>query len=343
MSRQSVTCLAFLLALAAGCDWPGTDPGDRPDWEPLGLEGKLILALAWTEWGLFAATPFHGVFRLDEARDEWLPVGLDHAMASALVYVPGDTARVLVGMSAYGTETTDAAVYASADGGASWVPWDGGLAAERDGRYWVLSLAQDQNAPGRLIWAGYGDILLSEDGGASWELVREGAGFGPDLFAAAISADEPQTMWTGGVTPFFQSVVYRSLDGGQSWEESEPIPRSENAVNELAAVPGVPGRVVAGMMGGIMRSDDAGATWTIVLRNAGAVYGLAWTDGCLYATATDGEDFDSLRLFRSCDGGDAWRELRVPDTLSGGSVIIADPENRLIVGTAISGVWRVRF
>ena len=92
-----------------------------------------------------------------------------------------------------------------------------GLLASRDGKRWVqtlraqlMGLAVNPSNPNRLLGAGAG-IALSTDGGRSWRSVLDlPAGAGP----VAWSTSNPRLAYAVG----FDRVLYRSGDGGESWQ-----------------------------------------------------------------------------------------------------------------------------
>jgi photosystem II stability/assembly factor-like uncharacterized protein len=90
----------------------------------------------------------------------------------------------------------------SADGGASWRPR---LRAQ------LLGLAVNPNDPKQLVAAGSSGISLSSDGGRSWSSVLDlPQGAGP----VAWSPSDPALAYAVG----FDRVLYRSEDGGETWE-----------------------------------------------------------------------------------------------------------------------------
>ena len=92
-----------------------------------------------------------------------------------------------------------------------------GLLASRDGKRWaqtlraqVMGLAVNPSNPNRVLASGAG-IALSTDGGRSWRSVLDlAAGAGP----IAWSTSNPRLAYAVG----FNRVLYRSGDGGESWQ-----------------------------------------------------------------------------------------------------------------------------
>ncbi len=168
-------------------------------------------------------------------------------------------------------------VYRSTDGGESWRHL--GLAgSERIGRIvidpydpdvvWVAALGP--------LWSDGAErgVFRSEDGGRTWRkvlYVDESTGCAdltlvpgaPNVVLAAMwdFRREPDFFRSGGPG----SGLYRSLDGGATWERlREGLPEGELGRIALAASPARPSRIYALVESedtGFYRSDDMGQTW----------------------------------------------------------------------------------
>ena len=341
-----VTCAAVAV-LITSCSVPGEPPDQcavpaqnrnvqlaSGSWTFLGPEGYDVTAVAQTEWGLYAGTSDHGLFGLDWAAQCWRPLGLDGIEVSAILFVPGDTNRLLVGVRPVGEETTTAAIFASDDQGRTWVPWDGGVAQREEKRAAVFSLAIDQGNGNPVYWGAAGAILRSRDGGRTWEYVFGGPYYmGNGVNAIAVSPQPLGRIWAGGEGAIFNGIVLRSDDWGDTWQAFQPTMNADDAVLALAIEPRNPNRVWVGMLGHVKRSDDAGETWITVLTTHSDVIGLVLLDGTLYAAAT------TLGLYRTRDGGVSWDTLVVPSDARGARNLVADKHGGLLIPSQ-AGIWR---
>ena len=182
--------------------------------------------------------------------------------------------------------------------------------------------------PGRVFCGTFGAGLhRSIDGGDSWERVgaeaidpeeapetaeRRGAG-GVSVMSVAVDPADPDTVWVG-TEP---SALFRSTDGGASWERVGGIADHPSAgewafpprpythhVRWIEVDPHDPDRVYVSIeAGALLVTADAGETW--IERPPGSRrdnHTLAAhpdTEGRVYAAAGDG-------YAESTDGGDSW-------------------------------------
>lgn len=208
----------------------------------------------------------------------------------------------------------------------------------RDGASWrVETLLEDVAAQcvaadgtGRVLVGTHGDAaLLSADGGESWERVELPE---RDVFAVAIGAADGALY--AGSEP---SRLFVARDGA-SWTELEAlqdIPSRErwsfpprpwtHHVRWIAPDPHRPERLLVAIeLGGVMRSDDGGATFSDHRPGAKLdAHAIAWhprVEGRAYETAGDGAAW-------SRDGGRGWEPADAGRDLGYCWALAVDPDD----------------
>lgn len=216
----------------------------------------------------------------------------------------------------------------------------------RDGAVAPLGLA-DERVSALYAWrdrdrltilaGSYGHGLFrSADGGRAWERVTAG------LTAAAFRCFAPDLPRPGAILAGAEPArLYRSDDGGRTWQELAGITRiagherwflpyspRAGAVRNVYAPPGRPGRLLAAVeVGGLLTSDDGGATWVcapvIDDEDLHYVTGHPQHPDLLYAalgyaSLTHRERAAGPRQFggvaRSRDGGRTWQKIETDYT-----------------------------
>lgn len=211
-------------------------------------------------------------------REKWGPAGGGLALHSILTH-PQRPGRMLVAISAGG-------VYRSDDGGETWEVRNEGIApgATHESRASapdVHKLAVDASNPD-LIWAqASSGIYKSQDGGDHWEAVGhtgEPNGLPSDFgFPVVADPEHPATAYVVPLesssyrcTPQGRCRVYRTTDGGQSWEAlSSGLPGPDAHVTVLRDAFSVgsdaPYSLVFGSKSGhVFASADHGDSWRLV-------------------------------------------------------------------------------
>lgn len=187
----------------------------------------------------------------------------------------------------------------------------------RDGRDVILATVSP--------WAGREEypnaVLLSTDGGGSFRTVTAGLPpYVPKLntlwgqgYARALAQDptDPNVLYLGidgdpePAKGRAGGGLFRSGDGGQTWQALPAQPASRRGFFGLAVDPTDPRRLfwgACGNGGGIHRSDDGGQTWQRVFGNESWVFNLhVAPDGTVYGGGRD--------LWRSTDHGTTWHKV----------------------------------
>lgn len=244
--------------------------------------------------------------------------------------------------------TASGGIFRSIDAGGSWEPvFDGALSLS------IGDLALDPADP-RIIYAGTGEVnagggsqtydgaglYRSGDAGESWEhLGLEDARY---ISRVVVDPHNSQRIFVGAMGKLFagsaERGLYRSTDGGQSWEQQLFISDSTGCI-DVAIHPDHPDTLYAamwervrmphrrsygGLTSGLYRSFDGGESWVELTNgipnnstNVGRI-GIAIAasnPAILYAIYADTPGFFA-GVYKSSDHGDSW--TRTNDGALGG-------------------------
>ena len=140
--------------------------------------------------------------------------------------------------------------------------------------------------------------------------------------------------------------VWRSPDGGDTWDRIKSVVPAEGNVRALAVYPDNPHRILAGSDDGAFSSEDNGATWEKI---------DSPMDGTqIWSIGIDPVDTDTLFVgtkpdaFRSRDGGKSWEQLSLgvtnpcPTGVPRTTVMMVDPRDRRTIwaGIEVDGVYK---
>jgi photosystem II stability/assembly factor-like uncharacterized protein len=218
--------------------------------------GDRLYVAAWAERGFFRGDQNGGSWTWTQAGVdlEWSPGAGNYGFSLAVD--PNDPQDVLLG-------TIGGGLFRTTDGGASFVPVDGGFLAT-DG----LGFAVDPSNPSRMLvsstegFDGTPGIYETLDGGANWQVLP----IETDAMRLWISPLDPKVILAATV----DTGLLRSADGGQTWTLVLTSVAQELDVWQLRDHP-TPGWVLAAIApnegstdpgGGLYLSQDEGATWS---------------------------------------------------------------------------------
>lgn len=228
-------------------------------------------------------------------------------------------------------------------GGSSRAQWTTQMSGSK-ARFRGLSVVDS-----RIVWASgtQGTVLRTLDGGGTWQ-PRSIPGAG-DLDFRDVHAVDKRTAYVLSIGAGELSRIYKTLDGGEKWslQHVNRDPRGfldalafANADHGLALGDPVDGRYV------ILRTDDAGKTWTGVapdsMPRSFTGEGAFAASGTCLVVAEDGRAWFATggakvaRVFRSTDLGRTWTAHETPvraGTPSSGIFSLAfDGERGIAVG-----------
>lgn len=246
----------------------------------------------------------------------WRGRGVETTCSSALAVAPGHPGLLWLGY-------WDVGLWRSTDGGHSfawvnqWMGYGKAAAVATDpGRPWRVWLSFGRNYGPHRIWR-------TDDYGRDWRLVGyEDTGLPQGaVFSLAFDPGGPDD---DGIlyAPVDRQGVFRSADGGETWERADEQDWGLCAFTRIATVPQVPGRLLLGtrfardaerttIPGGVWRSDDAGRTWARVgdLPERPVPVAAPSNPQTLYAGERDFSSIGRGGVYRSDDGGHTWRMM----------------------------------
>jgi len=290
-----------------------------------GEDGRLWLGAApgvlfRTDDGGATWAPVDGIVR-HETRERWYP-GAGGMCCHSIALDPDEPERMYVGISAAG-------VFRSEDGGESWTPANQGTAADflpdpfPELGQCVHKLLVHPGRPERLWQQNHCGVYRSDDRGDSWERLEGNglpSGFG---FPLALDHREPDAAFVvpeesaeNRLTPNGRLGVYRTRDGGASWEllgDGLPEPAWGAAMREGFASDrlDLPGIYLGTQSGSLFVSPDAGDTWLEAAGPLGGSVGVVVVLlPSLLATEAGGRNRFELE---AATVGDALRALPVAD------------------------------
>lgn len=223
-------------------------------------------AAAWQQHQrMTAASPFR--------ERAWRAVGprLQGGRIEALAVHPEDDATMYVGPGSGN-------LWKTRNGGLSWQP-----VFEHESAFSIGAVAIAPSDPD-VVWLGTGEsqprhsgysyagtgVFVSEDAGATWR--HTGLWGTHHIGRIVVHPQDANVAWVAAIghfwTPNAQRGVFRTQDGGRSWQKVLFVDERTGAV-DLAIDPDDPKRLYAAMWqvphgagSGLYRSEDGGTTWT---------------------------------------------------------------------------------
>ncbi len=380
MARWTVTSLKLLDALLASTLIVATLPAvaqtvsprmySDMDWRLIGpFRGGRAVAISGVPGD---GTTFYfgsvdgGVWKTTNAGTTWKPIfdGQPVASIGALCVAPSNPEVIYAGTGETDIRSdlaSGAGVYKSIDGGETWKFV--GLKETRQ----IAKIVVDPSNPD-IVFVGalghaYGPnpergVYKSTDGGATWQHVLDK---GPELGVAdlAIAAAKPNvvfaSLWNAHRPPWSTyapivgdgSGLYRSTDGGQTWQASTGHGLPEGKWGRVGVAVSSDGQRVYALIeaakSGLYVSSDGGANWS--LRNSDSrLTSRAWYFNRITVDPSDADTIyvpnialmgstdggKTITVVRGAPGGDDYHELWV-DPKVGSRLLLATDQ-----GTSIS-------
>ena len=277
-----------------------------------------------------------GVWKTTDAGGTWFPISdgkIPVASVGAIEVAPSDASVVYVGTGSDDIRSNVSigrGVYRSIDGGETW-----SFVGLRDVGQ-IGAVRVHPTNPDIVYVSATGDpfkptpergIYRTRDGGRNWEKVL----FLSDSTGASDIEMQPgnpnvlyAVMWRGQRKPWtiisgaHEGGVYKTIDGGDHWTKlTTGLPNELVGKGNLAVTAANPNRVYllyeAKPGGGLYRSDDAGATWSLVSSQAALIARpFYYTTLAADPTNADVVYGGAEGFFKSTDGGKTFRNFPTP-------------------------------
>lgn len=263
---------------------------------------------------------------------QWKSVGPEGGDVRAFAYDPHNPDYILLG-------TSSGLLYRSENGGASWSLF----AHLGPGDHYVLdNISFDPHDSKTVYVAAWsvdeqnnGDLFKSKDGGKSWKLVPGMRG--RSIRAFAIADSNPKILTAGAL-----EGVFRSFDGGDSWQQISPVnhPDIKN-IESIAVDSKDPNIIYAGTWHLPWKTSDGGKTWSNIKQGViddSDVFSIIIDHSnpdTVYASACSG-------IYKSDSAGALFRKIQgIPGSARRTRVLQQDPVNPNVVyaGTT-EGLWK---
>ena len=279
-----------------------------------------------------------GVWKTTNAGASWRPISDDDfgsAAVGALAVAPSDPNVLYVGMGESPFRNIASSqgdgVYRSTDAGLSWTH-----VGFRDVKQ-IGEIRVHPEDPDTVWVAAQGNtyrpadntgVFKSTDGGSSWRRVLTPENDSTGTVDLALDPNNPRilyaAMWDNQRTPWKLrsggpgSGIWRSVDGGETWEHlTEDLPEGMGKIG-VAVSPAKPGLVWAIVEaqddeGGLYRSDDGGDTWAQVNKER-VLKARSWYYMHIFADPNDADTVYVMNapFLKSVDGGKSFANIPVP-------------------------------
>jgi photosystem II stability/assembly factor-like uncharacterized protein len=268
---------------------------------------------------LSAATPL-----LTSAQSPWIPSGPNGGDARAITADPTDHRHLYLG-SVTGT------LFDSHDGGSTWKRV--GHVGERQNLV-LDNIVVDASRPGHMVIGAWsldsidGGLFTSDDSGKTWTSNKQLEGH--SVRAVAQAPSDPKILVAGAI-----DGVYRSTDGGTTWDKISPKDKEFYEVESVAIDPRDAKIIYVGTWHLPWKTKDGGEHWDSIHKGVAQdsdVFSIIIdpkTPETVYASACSG-------IYKSNDGGAEFQKITgIPHTSSRTRVLQQDPKqlNTVFAGT----------
>jgi photosystem II stability/assembly factor-like uncharacterized protein len=262
---------------------------------------------------------------------QWTSMGPDGGDVRSLSYNPQNPDLIYLG-------TSTGSIFQSTDGGHNWARF-AHLGTGDD--YVIDHLAFDPQNPKTVYAAAWsvenqksGDLFFTHDGGKNWGAAP--ALHGKSIRAMTVAASDPKVLVAGAL-----DGVYRSEDGGSSWQKISTSSSEIHDIESIAVDPKNTDVVYAGTLHLAWKTEDGGATWKHIKNGMiedSDVFSIivdSTNPSVVFASACSG-------IYRSDNAGELFHKIQgIPFSARRTRVLKQDPNHPEIVyaGTT-EGLWK---
>jgi photosystem II stability/assembly factor-like uncharacterized protein len=357
--KKNVTCslliIIFTILMITGCDLHSPSAPSIPpeQFQHTGLEGLTVnsfetdgdLLYAATEDGIWSAS-------LSDDLSEWQAEGLQSLDIIDVVIFPDGS--ILAAIQREQVQSDLPTIFRLDTFSDDWEPYQQDFGGMEEYN-WIEALERHPDQPDVVFARGSYHTARSTNSGDSWQVVFENwdsMGYQADLLE--IDPHNTDRIWIGGENAALQPYLLYSSDLGQSWQDLEIETSGDDAVYSMAFHPEDEDRLLLGMEGKILNSDNRGEDWAESYENDLYHYILTMTSPndqlseTIYASGTEnGAQRGNLFFLVTDDFGENWEKISAGQQLNDIAVndmIVRQAGNESTVYLATTrGVWIYRY
>jgi len=207
----------------------------------------------------------------------------------------------------------------------------------------VRSLAYDPQNPDHIfLGTSTGTLFSSTDGGHSWaRFAHLGSGDDYVIDHLAIDPQSPNKMFAAAWSVENQQAgdLFRSNDGGQSWETIAAM--HGKSIRAMAIASSDSKTLVAGALDGVFRSTDGGKNWQKISSSNSEIHNIE-------SIAVDPKNPDVVYAgtwhlaWKTDDGGANWRHINkgMIEDSDVFSIIVDSSNPSVVFASACSGIYK---
>lgn len=190
-------------------------------------------------------------------------------------------------------------------------------------------------------------LIKSSNGGLTWQLITNGIRIDWETRVLSLALDPNNTnIMYAGTGGFFGGRIYKSTNGGESWEDISRDSLTEG-VASLAIDPNNSNVLYAGTdwRGILWKTTNAGKTWfrtglgeTNSLIDAVAVSPFkSFNKNTVYASVRYAIGGRFRGLYKSIDGGIRWEKTQIPDSIGVSTILFSKSQPNIIYLATVYG------